>query len=140
MFWNKTITLYNRHQDALTDEIAWHRHTIRNCFFKSARNNVRAGSTQTASNDNVARIPAQDNFVPANEWNALPVDKRGKYITLQVGDVIVLGDINEDIDEYANGKRSSDLIAKHELSGSMFVDSYNINDFLPGAHYFVRGK
>ena len=140
MFWNKTITLYNKHQDASTDEITWCRHIIKNCFFKATQNKVNVGNVQAVSDNNVVRIPAQDNYINPQEWNTLSENVRKKYITLQAGDLIILGEINEEIDEYSNGKRASDLIAKYELLGSMFINSCNINDFMPGAHYFIRGK
>ena len=140
MIWNKIITLYNKYEDSSSDEIIWHRHTIENCFYKATKNKVNIGNTQVVSDNSIVRIPAQDNFVPPNEWNTLSETERNKYITLQAGDLIVLGEITEEIDEYTDGKRSSDLIAKYGLLGSMFIDSCNINDFMPGAHYLIRGK
>ena len=70
----------------------------------------------------------------------MPNDIKSQSLTLQTGDLIFLGDIDEIIDEYTSGQRSSDLIAKYKSMGSVFVNSVNINDFIQGEHYFVRGE
>lgn len=139
MFWNKTLTIYNKHEDE-NGLITWYRHRIQNCFYKTTRTNNTIGNMQVLIENNIVRIPAQNNFLTAHEWNLLSPDKRGKFLTLQAGDLIILGGILDEIDEYCNEKRSSDLIAKYKTLGSMFVDSVNINDFMLGAHYLVRGK
>ncbi len=140
MFWNKTITLYNKREEAETGLIKWYRHTIDNCFYKTTNNTVNVGNAQLKTDDNVIRIPIQENYVAPHEWNALSDEEMRRHITLQGGDLIVLGNVTEEIDEYTTGKRSSDLIAKYKTLGTVFINSVNVNDFLPGAHYFVRGE
>lgn len=138
--WNKTITLYNRHEDEQTGLVKWYKHTLHNCFFKATDNIVNANGVKLQTNDYVIRIPAQKNFIPPHKWLELPSDKKIKYVTLQSGDLIFLGEINTEIDEYTSGKRSSDLIAKYKSVGSVFVKSVNINDFMCGRHYYIRGE
>lgn len=140
MFWDKNITLYNRYEDEQTGVIKWFRHELHNCFVKATNNKVNIGSVQLQTDDNIIRIPAQPNYLPPYEWLNLPNDIKGKYITLQGGDLIFLGVIKEYIDEYASGQRSSDLIAKYKSLGSVFVNSVNIDTFMLGEHYFVRGE
>lgn len=140
MFWNKTITLYNKYQDEQTGIIKWYKHTLRDCFVKVTNNKVNVGGVQLQTNDNIIRIPKQPNYLPPYEWLKLPNDRKSQSLTLQTGDLIFLGDIDEIIDEYTSGQRSSDLIAKYKSMGSVFVNSVNINDFIQGEHYFVRGE
>ncbi|MBO5726135.1 MAG: hypothetical protein J6S00_03605 [Clostridia bacterium] len=140
MFWNKTITLYNKYQDEQTGIIKWYKHTLRDCFIKVTNNKVNVGGVQLQTDDNIIRIPKQPNYLPPYEWLKLPNDIKSQSLTLQTGDLIFLGDIDEIIDEYTSGLRSSDLIAKYKSMGSMFVNSVNINDFIQGEHYFVRGE
>ena len=140
MFWDKTITLYNKCEDEQTGLIRWYRHKLTNCFYKVTDNKVNIGNVQLQTNDNIIRIPEQRDYLPPYKWMELPNDKKGDQMTLQTGDLIFLGDIQEDIDELISGKRSSDLIAKHKTVGSVFITSVNINDFVPGAHYFIRGE
>ena len=139
MFWNKTLTLYNKHEDE-SGLITWRRHKLEHCFFKATKNKVNVGNVQIESGQNIVRIPEQKDYLPPYEWVQLPENERSKYMTLQGGDLIFLGDIAEEIDEYTDGARASDLIAKYKALGSMSIGSININNFAPGAHYLVRGE
>ena len=140
MFWNKTITLYNKHTDELTGIVKWYRHVLHDCFVKVTNNKVNVGGVQLQTNDNIIRIPKQPNYLPPYEWLKLPNDIKSQFLTLKSGDLIFLGDIDETIDENTSGQRSSDLIAKYKSMGSVFVNSVNINDFMYAEHYFVRGE
>ena len=140
MFWDRTITLYNKHTDELTGVVKWYRHLLHDCFVKVTNNKVNVGGVQLQSNDNIIRIPIQPNYLPPYEWLKLPNDIKSQSLTLQPGDLIFLGDIDELIDEYTSGHRSSDLIAKYKSIGSVIINSVNVNDFIQGEHYFVRGE
>ena len=138
--WNKTITIYNKHEDKQTGLIKWYRHILSDCFFKTTNNRINVGSVSISSDDTIVRIPAQECYIPPFDWNNLRDDIKQYYFTINKGDLIFLGEVSEDIDEYTPGKRSSDLIEKYNLLGSIAVNSINVNDFGPLAHYFVRGK
>lgn len=140
MFWNRDLTLYNRHEDENTGIIRWYKHNLKKCFYKVTNNTVNVGGVQLQTNDNIIRIPEQSNFLHPHKWIELPNDKKSSFITLQSGDLIFLGDIQENIDEYTTGQRASDLITKYKTVGSMFVKSVNVNDFMPGKHYLIRGE
>lgn len=140
MTWDKTITLYNRSEDEQTGVIKWYRHNLNECFFKRTNNKISVGAVQLQTDNTIIRIPAQSDFLPPYEWAELPNDKKGNYMTAQSGDLIFLGNVTDEIDEYTKGQRSSDLIAKYKALGSVFVTSVNINDFMPGAHYLIKGE
>lgn len=140
MFWNKTITLYNKHEDEQTGLIKWYKHILTDCFYKVTNNVVSVGGVQLQTDDNIIRIPEQANYLPPYKWLQVPNDKKGQAMTLQSGDLIFLGDVSEEIDEYTSGKRSTDIIKKYSALGSVFVKSVNINNLIPGAHYLVRGE
>lgn len=140
MTWDKIITLYNRYEDEQTGIIKWYRHKLGKCFYKRTNNKVRVGDVQLQSDDTIIRIPAQSGYLPPFAWNDLPNDRKGNQMTLQSGDLIFLGNVSEEIDEYTSGKRSSDLITKYKALGSVFVKSVNINDFMYGRHYLVKGE
>lgn len=140
MTWDKIITLYNRYEDEQTGVIRWYRHKLNNCFYKRTNNKISVGGVQLQSDDTIVRIPAQSGYLPPFVWNSLPNDRKGNQMTLQSGDLIFLGDVSEEIDEYTSGKRSSDLITKYKVLGSVFVKNVNINDFMYGQHYLVKGE
>lgn len=137
--WNKTITLYNKHEDKQTGIIKWHRHEIEGCFYKITDKKLNAGNTQLKTSDSIIRIPEQKNYLPPYEWLKLPDNKIDDCFTLQTGDLIFLGAVKDDIDEYTQGKRSNDLVKKYSSFGSVFIKTVTINDFMPGTHYLVRG-
>ena len=140
MFWDKTITLFNKREDEQTGIVRWYRYVINGCFVKRTNNKINIGDVQLQTDDTIIRIPEQNNYLTPQQWSDTPNDKIKGFITLQTGDLIFLGKIVEDIDEYTSGLRSSDLIAKYNKTGSVFITSVNINTFLPGAHYLIRGK
>lgn len=140
MFWNRTITLYNKHEDEQTGLIRWYRRSLNNCFYKSTNNTINIGGVQLQTDDNIIRIPEQPNYLPPYKWLQVPNDEKSQVFTLKGGDLIILGDVSEDIDEYTQGRRSTDIIKKYSLLGSVFIKSVNSNDFMPGAHYLVRGE
>lgn len=140
MTWDKTITLYNRYEDEQTGVIKWYRHKLSNCFYKRTNNNVSVGGVRLLTDTTTVRIPAQAGYLPPYLWNNQPNDRKRNNMTLQSGDLIFLGEVSEEIDEYTSGKRSSDLITKYKALGSVFVTSVNINDFMYGQHYLVKGE
>ncbi len=140
MTWDKTITLYNHYEDEQTGVIKWYRHKLSGCFYKRTNNNVSVGGVRLLTDTTTVRIPAQAGYLPPYLWNNQPNDRKRNNMTLQSGDLIFLGDVSDEIDEYTSGKRSSDLIAKYKALGSVFVTSVNINDFMHGRHYLVKGE
>lgn len=139
MCWNKTVTLYNRCEDE-QGQVCWYRHKLDNCFYKATYGKANSGGVQSDTTNYIIRIPQQNNFLSPYDWLKLSDSLKGNYITLQGGDLIFLGSVDEDIDEYTQGRRSSDLIAKYHALGSVLVKSVNINVDLPGAHYLVKGE
>ena len=136
-FWNKTITLYNKSEDIQTGVISWNRHVLYNCFVKRTNSKINVGNVQLQTDNTIIRILEQSNFILPYEWQNLPNDRMKETITLQAGDLIILGDVSDDIDEYTGGQRSTDIIAKYSVLGSVFVSSVNINADLPNKHYLV---
>ena len=70
----------------------------------------------------------------------MPSYIRARYFTLAVGDIVVLGNIKDTIDEYTEGQRSSDLLNKYKRMGECFViERCTINNTAGLQHYYVRG-
>ncbi len=137
--WNKTITLYNKCEDIESGQVYWYRHLLRNCFFKHKKHNVSTGNSKSLNDNAIVRIPKQKNFVSSFDWLKIPNSLKSKSITLQVGDLIVLGDVSDEINEHIQGQRSNDIVKKYDALGCTIITSININTDLPGAHYLVRG-
>lgn len=140
-WWNSNITLYNKHIDSVTGEISWYRHNLSDVFLKRTNTNTQVGDVKLLTDTNIIRILRQNDFLSPFEWQKLPNDQKGNYFTLQTGDIIILGNVSDEINEYIKGERSTDLISKYENTlGSISIQSVNINDWGKLAHYLVMGN
>ena len=140
-WWDTTVTVYNRYEDPQTQVITWYKTVLDNCFWKNNFQRLKVGQTEVETDSVICRIPINDAFKEKYSWINIPNYQMNNYFTLDRGDIIAKGNIEEDIVEYQSGKRSSDFIAKYKSSGCMVIDSVNINDYtgvgIP--HYHVEG-
>lgn len=139
-WWNKTLTIYNKAEDPTTGGVTWYAHHVAGCFVKRTADRAVVGSVAIESNASVIRVPQQPDYLPPIEWQALPVSLRGQNLTLQVGDIVVVGAVSDTIDEYTPGHRSSDLLAKYTDAGAVRIKAVTVNIDLPGPHYKVIGE
>ena len=143
-WWDKTITIYNKFEDPLTQLITWYKTIVTNCFWKDEHINIRVRLRDfVLEGDNViCRIPKSNKYVDAETWNNLTADAKSRYFTIGYNDIIVLGEVADEINEYQSGYRSSDLLGKYKkLQKCLEVDSFsdNTGDNLDLEHYLVRG-
>lgn len=144
-WWDKIVTIYNKVVDPTTQRITWYKNTAENCFWKYVNNSYTIrGSMITLDTKNViCRIPKTDKFVDKKTWRELADEARKDYFTLANGDIIILGEVEDVIDEYTAGKRSTDLIAKYkEDDACIEIDTYvdNCQTGVGLEHYRVVGK
>lgn len=143
IWWETTITLYNRYDDPQTDVVTWFRTVITDCFWKASGDKVSIGQVTLDSKSVLCRIPKDSKFMEKFDWVKLPNDQMGNYFTLGIGDIIVKGECLDEIDEYTQGKRSSELLDKYRpYQKCMEVDELAINVGMGrnNEHYYVRGK
>ena len=142
LWWDTELTIYNMYQDPLTDLVTWHKHTVEGCFWKYVGDKITVGSVELETNNIICRIPEDTEFLENYKWFELPNDEMDNYFTISQGDIIVKGAVDDVIDEYAKGHRSTDLVAKYKkLQGCMTVDNYTINvgGGRNNPHYLVKG-
>ena len=132
-WWDKTITLYNKYVDPTTQVITWYRTVINNCFWKNVNETYYVG-TRGISTSGVkletktitCRIPEDERYVDRKTWDEL-ADK-SKNFTIGNGDIIILGEVNDTIDETTSGKHSTDLVSKYKkYDARLMIDTYVIN-------------
>ncbi len=103
---------------------------------------VTVGNTVLETNNIICRIPQQANFLSRYEWEAKPNDEKANFFTIGPTDILVKGSVEDSVDEYTAGHRSSDLLAKYKgLQGCLQVERYGDNTG-PGRglpHYHVIG-
>lgn len=148
IWWDKTITVYNKFVDTTTQRVSWYKTVVEGCFWKAVNDTYtigRGGISSTGitleTKDVICRIPKDERFVGKREWKELE-DKSGHF-TLNNGDIIILGKVSDTIDEYTRGKHSTDLVAKYkEFDSCIEVDTYvnNTGTGLGIEHYRIVGK
>lgn len=141
-WWNTTLTIYNRYEDPQTQYVRWYRYVIKNCFWKYSGNKITIDKVVLDTNNIICRIRVNENFLEKYEWINIPNDEMHKYFTLGQGDIIIKGEVEDEIDEYYSGKRSSDLKKKYKaLQGCMEIQEFSVNTGggRGNEHYYVRG-
>lgn len=144
IWWDTTITIYNKYVDTQTQVVTWFRHVVRDdCYWHLEGSTVSVGNVTLDAKSIICRIPKDDRFLEKQEWIQLPNDQMGEYFTLAPGDIIVKGESLEEIDEYTSGHRSSDLLSKYRgYQACMEVTEYANNTGIGrnNEHYLARGK
>lgn len=142
IWWETTITLYNKYKDSQTNIITWYRTQVPNCFYKATGEKSTIGDTVIDTSSIICRIPKNDKYLPPSEWVQLPNDEMTNYFTLMVGDIIVPYELDDYISEYESGHRLSDFLTKYStLYGSLTIEQIAINTGKGrcNEHYYVRG-
>lgn len=146
-WWDRTVTIYNKYVNPETQQVRWYRTVVEGCFWKYENNRYRIGSSYNStvileSKDIICRIPKNDLFVDKREWREMSDEQRNNYFTLGTNDIIVLGEVDDVIDEYTSGSRSNDVLTKYkELQGCLQIETYIVNTGTGVGieHYRVNG-
>lgn len=141
-WWNTTVTIYNRYENPQTNVVSWFRHVVDGAFWKYSGNKVVIGNTVLETKDIICRLRKDDAFRERQDWIAIPNDGMGNYFTLSQGDIIVKGAVEDTINEYVSGKRSSDLKKKYKaLQGCIEIQEWanNTGGGRGNEHYYVKG-
>ena len=149
-WWDKTITIYNKLIDPTTQKTSWYRNTCENFFWKNINTTYVIGASGMSTKgvvletkNIICRIPKDDRYVDKRAWKELSDNDRKDYFTFGNGDIIILGEVNDEIDEYTSGKRSNDIVKKYkEFDECLEIDSYTINvhNGIGLEHYKIVGK
>lgn len=141
-WWDNTLTIYNKFENPLTQQITWFRTVVSDCFWKAAGNKVTMNNSELETDNIIARIPENPKFREYGTWVNIPNDQKSEYFTLTEGDIVVFGEVADEINEYQTGQRSNDLLKKYKRSGCMQIDgiSLNVGTMRVDPHYWIKGK
>ena len=142
VWWDTSVTIYNKYTDPTTQTVTWYRSVVDNAFWKDVNDKVTIGDTILESNKIICRIREDANYKDKYLWIDLPSEDKARFFTLGQGDIIVKGKVADEVDEYSEGNRSTDLIAKYkELQGCLEIQKASNNTGagrgLP--HYLAQG-
>ena len=141
-WWNTTITIFNRYENPITHVISWYKTVLDGCFWKYVGSKVNIGNSVIETDNTICRIPENADFLEKYQWVALTSEQRSKFFTIAQGDLIIKGSVDDVIDEYTAGSRSTDVIVKYrELQGCIEVQRVAINTTggRNNPHYYVTG-
>ena len=142
-WWNETITIYNKYTDPVSKLITWYRHVVVGAFWKDIGEKVEVGNVVIETNTIICRMRKDEEFLPKYEWINLPNDEMSNYFTLGRGDIIIRGRVEDEVDEYTKGYKSTELVNKYkDLQGCMTIDkvAINVDGGRGNEHYLVKGK
>ena len=136
-WWCDNITIYNRYEDPTTNIVTWHQSVLCNCFWQNNYQMMKLGDVQLDTDSIICRIPQTCKYISREQWNSQLSNK----FTLAQGDIIVRGVVDDIINEYADGQRSTDLVEKYKNRGCMIIERFSDNTgFGRGIpHYHVIG-
>lgn len=127
-WWDTTVTIYNKHTDKQTQYVSWYRTVVKKCFWQHTKDKIIVGDTTLETDKIICRIRKDDKFIEKYLWVDLSADKKADYFTLGQGDIIVKGEVEDVINEYTSGHRSTDLLEKYkELQGCFEIELASIN-------------
>ena len=139
-WWDKTVTVYNKYEDETTHQITWYRHVVDGCFWQDVGNKLKMGETILEGNQLICRIRENASYLNKYAWTNS--ESKDDFFTLGLQDILILGSVDDEIDEYTSGKRATDVIAKYkQITGVLEIESVS-DDTGPGRcnpHYRVRG-
>lgn len=131
-FWDSTITLYNK--ILIDNKPEWVRHVFHNVFFKSLNEKQMNGNTVFHSTSYIVRIPKNNLYVSTSNYS----DYENTF-TVQTGDMVFFGEVNEIIDETNPDKRSNAVMNRYK--GRCFlIKAFSENIHNIGLkHYRIEG-
>lgn len=142
IWWETTVTIFNKFVDPITKVVVWYKTVVNGVFWKYVGDKVKIGNTVLETNNIICRIRKDDRFLDKYKWINISNDEMKNYFTLSKGDIIVKGAVDDTIDEYTAGKRSNDLITKYKaLQGCMSIEeiAINVGSGRCNEHYYVKG-
>lgn len=143
LWWDSTVTIYNKYLDPNTQHVTWYRTVVTDCFWSLEGTRVSIGDVVLDSKSALCRIPKDDRFLDKKDWVLLPADQKANHFTIGQSDIVVKGEVDDIIDEYQRGHRSTDLLSKYrEFQSCMEITEYSNNCGIArnNEHYLVRGK
>jgi hypothetical protein len=142
VWWETTVTIFNKFQDPQTQVVRWYKTVVQGAFWKDVGEKVNIGRIVLETNDIICRIRKDQRFLEKYEWLQQPNDTMADYFTLGKDDILIKGEVNDTIDEYTSGKRSTDIVEKYKkLQGCLTIQEVanNTGAGKCNEHYLVKG-
>lgn len=130
-----TITVLNKlkSMDSVTKQDIWYKTVIHNCAWKSNSESGISGTSVVIGGLFVVRIPEQPNYIPYSQWKENPDGN----LTFSVGDIIIKGEIEEDIITTNNISKIFQKYQPDAFYAKVFQDNTRLQ---LASHYRIDGS
>lgn len=139
---NKTVTLYNKYinKSVTPNAIKWLRTVLTGVSLQYAAKEVMSGNTRVLANANILRVPYTRRYRPPTDeanvgFYGLPNDIMPLYFTLSVDDIIVKGEVFDDISD-----ASGNVLRNKYKDRSFTVKAVSDNSFVVYLPIVFKGK
>lgn len=136
-WWNTTVTLYNKYESS-SGEVTWYRTVLKGCFWKYVTDYQRINDATQVTKVLLCRVRKNRDFLEDYEWQE--ISDKSSYFTFTDGDILIKGEVEDTIDEYTKGQRSSDILIKYKSRCAEITEcAINVGAGRVCEHYLVRG-
>lgn len=138
-WWDKTVTIYNKIEDG-SGRVSWQPATLTGCFWRYVNNVTYVNNVRMEVKQVICRVPKKDNYLSLEDW--LSTAEKTGYFTLRNGDIVILGEVSDEVDEYTKGKHSTDLLKKYnDVNRAFRIETFvdDTGDGLCAEHYHLKG-
>lgn len=108
-WWNRTATIYNKVTE--DGKLRYYKHTVKGCYFGTQHVFDSDAGNASAVSENVLRVRKSALYINPAAYQALGSADKAAYFTLRPGDVVLYGDIADDMAD-EQGKRPADILKK----------------------------
>lgn len=122
-FWKSKVTIYNDIPADLVNDRRFDRSVIDKCNIQSGRVSKAEGTIENIVNAITVITKSVGNYKKPSDYSALPLDIAGNYYTVQIGDFVVLDEVD---DVVTSSREFAALQSKYASNGFVVrtVSSY----------------
>lgn len=140
-FATETVTIYNQVKgiDPITNKAftIWRRRVLTGCSWRRSMQTLQVGTVQITSEDYIVQVPYSELYVPYYEYEDMTADEQEQHFTGNAGDLIVRGEIADEIGVDMTVTRLKDKYNGRILTVKAFQN--NALDGFPLKHYQYIG-
>lgn len=140
-FATESVTIYNQVKgvDQITNKAftLWRRHVLTGCSWRRSMQTLQVGTVQVTSEDFIIQVPYSEFYVPYFFYEDMTADEQEQHFTGNAGDLIVRGEIADEIGGDMTVTRLKEKYNGRILTVKAFQN--NALDGFPLKHYQYIG-
>lgn len=122
-FYTDKVTIYNDITSAGETERRFDRFILDKCSVQGGYISKTDGTIQNIVNAVNVLTKRTDTYKPPSEYYQLPIKDHNKYYTVQVGDFVVFGVV----DDVVTSSKEFEALQKKYVNNSMIITSVSVN-------------